>query len=106
MESYNSIFISILVVLVYFFSYILVRIKKISLVHHRRFWNILLLVSFLITGILGIILAIAIDQKINLGWYRDFLWWHVEAGIVMAIISVFHAGWHARYYLSIYKKSK
>ena len=48
----------------------------------RRLWNTILLVSFLVTGLLGLILAFSIDAKLSLSWYLPFLWFHVEFGIV------------------------
>lgn len=66
-------------------------------------WNVVLLISFLISAGLGLALTVALDQKLLLGWYRGALWWHVEMGIVMAIISIFHMVWHGRYYLNILK---
>lgn len=101
---YNSLLISFLVLVIYFSSYSLVKTKKITLINHRKFWNVILLISFLISGIFGLILAIALDNKLDLTWYRDLLWWHVEAGIVMAIISIFHTAWHLNYYLGILKR--
>ena len=66
----------------------------------------LLLVSFLISGILGLIMAFLIDYKISISWYQDFLWIHVEFGIAMATIALFHTLWHIKYYLSYLPKKK
>jgi len=101
MQNYNSILISVLVLAVYFGSVILVKFKKIELRKQRRFWNIVLLVSFLISGILGLILAFMIDQKLSISWYLPMLGLHVKMGIVMAIVAIFHAWWHLRYYFSL-----
>jgi len=104
MSSYNFLLLFFLTLLIYFLSLFLVKIKKISLITHRRIWNIILLVSFLISGILGLILAFSIDQKISIGWYVPFLWFHVEFGIIMALVSVFHTFYHLSYFKNILKK--
>ena len=104
LNSYHSLLVLGLTLGFYCFSFGLVKYKKISLLNHRKFWNYVLLVSFLISGVLGLLLAICIDQKFSISWYREVLWLHVESGIVMAIISIFHAFWHVKYYLSGIKK--
>lgn len=98
MNSYNFLLISSLVLIPYFVSLVLVKSGKLELYKQRRFWNIVLLISFLVSGILGLILAFLIDQKLSIAWYQSMLWWHVEAGIVMGIISIFHTLWHLKYY--------
>jgi len=103
MQNYNFILISALVLTAYFGSVILVKLKKIELRTQRRFWNMVLLISFLISGILGLILAFLIDQKLSIGWYLPMLRLHVRLGIVMAIVSIFHAWWHLKYYFSLGK---
>jgi len=97
-ESYNSVVISIVFLLLYFISNLLVKTKKISLIVHKKFWNSLLAISFLVSGVLGLILAFKIDSKSPIGWYTNVLWFHVEFGIVMALIAIFHLIWHFKYY--------
>jgi hypothetical protein len=98
LESYHFVLISVSVVFFYFLTLYLQRIEKISLLWHRRLWNLVLLASFIISGILGLFMTFAIDFDLPLKFYSIILWLHVEAGIVMAIISIFHALWHLRYY--------
>lgn len=104
MNSYHFLLLSILIFGCYFFSNYLVKIKKISLITNRRFWNIVLLISFLISGILGLLLAMFIDLKLSISWYQPALWFHVEFGIIMALVAIFHTFWHLPYYISILKK--
>jgi preprotein translocase subunit YajC len=101
--SYNVVEIILAVLILYSISFLLVRLKKIKLITHRRIWNSLLAIVFLISGILGIIIAIQIDTKTILPGYSRMLWFHVEAGIIMAVISVFHIVWHINYYKIIFK---
>jgi hypothetical protein len=96
----NYYFIPILLLLCifYFLTFFLSKKKKIKRIQHRKIWNIILLVTFLVSGIIGLILAILISNGIKLSFYTDLLFWHVEFGIAMAIISLFHIAWHWNYY--------
>jgi spermidine synthase len=97
-DSYHIFVLTFLSIAGYIFSVVLVRKKILALIIHRRIWNYILLISFLISGLLGLVLAFFIDYRLSVAWYREFLWLHVESGIVMAIISLFHIGWHWRYF--------
>jgi len=104
MNNYHFILIFLITFFTYFLSLFFVKLKIINLVTHRRIWNIILLISFLISGVLGLILAFSIDQKLTINWYLSFLWLHVEFGIVMALVSIFHIFWHLPYFTSLAKK--
>ena len=106
MQSYQTIPILSVIIVLYLFSILLVKTKKVSLFHQRRFWNFVLLITFLVSGILGLVLAISIDQKITFGWYLPFLKLHVKFGTAMGMVSIFHLLWHLPYYTSIFKKTK
>ncbi|MDD4938067.1 MAG: hypothetical protein PHX34_03585 [Candidatus Shapirobacteria bacterium] len=103
MSNYNFFLIFFLTFLAYFFSLYLVKTKKINLITHRQFWNIILLISFLFSGVIGLILAFSIDQKLSINWYLPFLWLHVEFGIIMALVSLFHIFYHFSYFLNVFK---
>jgi hypothetical protein len=106
MNNYLTFPISAIILISYFVSFILVKNKKISPVVQCRFWNIILLISFLISGMLGLVLAVFIDLKLSIMWYRQLLSLHVKTGTVMALVSIFHLFWHLPYYLSLIKKKK
>ena len=95
---YNSTLIIALIVILYLITWLLAKFKKIQLATHRKIWNGLLAVFFLISAVLGLLLAIGLDNKLSLSWYRGALWVHVEFGIAMAVVALFHFGWHLRYY--------
>jgi hypothetical protein len=99
----NYYFLPILLVLCifYFITYTLSKKKRIKTSHHRKIWNVILLITFLVSGIFGIILAILISYGIRLTFYSDLLFWHVEFGIAMAIISIFHISWYWKYFKRI-----
>lgn len=103
---YDFISISIFTLLAYLFTYLLYKFKKIKLITHRRIWNILLLITFLVSGLLGLFLVVQINYNFVMDWYRSFLYWHVEFGIAMGIISIFHVIWHFNYYRNCLKLKK
>jgi hypothetical protein len=105
----NYYFIPILIVLslCYAITYTFARKKRITLIQHRKIWNVLLLITFLVSGIFGLILAITISTGFRLSFYATLLFWHVEFGIAMATISIFHIAWHWNYYKKmVIKKNK
>ena len=104
----NYYFIPILIILIIFYisTYMLGHKEIIKKVQHRKIWNIILLITFLVSGIFGLILALSISSGIRLSFYADLLFWHVEFGIAMAIISMFHIVWHWKYYKNMIMKKK
>jgi len=99
--------VAILLIILYITTYILSRKNIISVVNQRKFWNVLLLLTFLGTGLSGIFLVLRINLGLNIRWPFNLLYWHVEIGLAMTLISIFHTLWHWPYYKSIIKfKSK
>jgi hypothetical protein len=84
----------------------MVKKGKISLLNQRRFWNIVLLVSFVISASLGMVMAVLLDLNIPILIYRNILSLHVKTGVVMTVVAVFHALWHLSYYLVLIRKKK
>ncbi len=83
----------------------MVRNGFLTKVVHRRFWNLILLITFLVTAVLGLLLAIQINYKLEWSWVRAMLKWHVDFGIAMTMVGVFHLLWHLSYYLNLFKYS-
>jgi hypothetical protein len=105
-RTYKFFVILFSLLILYLISSFLVKAKSITLLTHRRIWNVLLLISFLVSAIFGIMLVLAI----NFGWfipiYSFILYWHVEFGSAMAIITIFHIAWHWRYFTCMFQKRK
>jgi len=89
-KAYSFLSITIISILMYLITLILSKRKIISPLTHKRIWNILLLITFLGTGFLGILLVIRINYGIVFPLFFNMLYWHVELGIAMAVISVLH----------------
>ena len=103
---YHFVPISLILIILYCLSILLVRKKVIGTVKHRKIWNALLLISFLISAILGILLIIKINYGLVLLPLPSTLFWHVEAGIVMLVVSIFHILWYWNYFKNIFKLNK
>ena len=101
--TYDLLLIFLVLIALYAASYILSRKKIIRVATHRKIWNIILLVSFLISGLLGVLLVIRINYGIEMPLPFNVLYWHVEAGIAMFIISLFHTFWHGAYFKRLLK---
>ncbi len=95
--------IGIIALLLYLLSLILSRLSIIQTKSHRQFWNILLLITFLSTALMGLVLAVQVNYKLNIPFIKELLKWHVNFGIGMTMVAVFHLLWHLEYYLKLFK---
>ncbi|MBU4511235.1 hypothetical protein KJ830_09360 [bacterium] len=104
LPNYNFLEIFLVALLIYFGGKFLARKLEISSCKEKKFWNVFLLISFIGSAGTGMILVFIRDYD----WFGsinfNFLFWHVEFSIVMTLLGVFHALWHLKYYLSIFKK--
>ena len=105
-KPYRVVLISIIVLIAYLVTFILVKTNKMKKLTHRKIWNAILLITFLVSCLLGFILALQINYGFCMEWYRDFLKLHVEFGIAMTIIALIHIIWHYKYYTSLLSKKK
>ena len=96
---YHLISTAALLILSYLASLLLVRREIFSRTAHRRFWNTLLLIFFLSTALLGLLLAVKVNYKLNLSWLDSVMQWHVDLGIGFAFVALFHLSWHLKYYV-------
>lgn len=77
-----------------------------SLLLHRKIWNATLLISFFVTVILGLLLAIQINYKLEWGFVKTALKWHVDFAIALSFVAIFHLLWHWRFYINLFKSTK
>ncbi len=92
--------------LMYLISFILVKTNQWTKVTHRKVWNVALTVTFLVSCLLGLILAIFIHHGYRPECYITLLKLHVWFGIAMTVIAFFHALWHLNYFKTIFQKRK
>lgn len=105
-STYNFIPLIIILLAIYFATWFLAKKKKIKLLTHRRIWNNLLLITFLIAGLTGIYLVLRINYGFVINFPFNALYWHVEMGIAMSIITIFHTAWHWRYFASMFQRKE
>ncbi len=92
--------------LIYAVSFVLYKSKRMRVSTHRKIWNVLLAGTFLVTGVFGLLLAIQAQYGLPFSIPFNMLFWHVETGIVMTMISFFHLGWHFKYYARMLRTSR
>ncbi|MBP1677622.1 MAG: hypothetical protein H6Q20_2181 [Bacteroidetes bacterium] len=90
----------------YLISWLLTKFKIYKTSVHRKIWNVILLISFVVSGILGLVLVFQINYDVLGNWYGTFMWLHVDFGIVMALTSIFHILWHTKYFGTMLRKKK
>ncbi len=95
---YHLLSISLLLIFVYLMSVLGIRLRVYTRATHRRFWNLALLFFFLSTAILGLLLAVRVNFKLNLSWLEGAIQWHVDLGIGLVLVSIFHILWHFPYF--------
>lgn len=97
-KPYFLFLISGTILFFYLLTWYLSKRKFITKQLHRQIWNVLLLFTFLVSGLLGLFLVVQINYNFAIPFYRDILYWHVQFGIGMAIICIIHIIWHLNYY--------
>ncbi|MBO4580706.1 MAG: DUF4405 domain-containing protein [Bacteroidales bacterium] len=105
-KRYHFLLITLLTLGLYAFTFILMQTGLLAKAYHRRIWNALLLIAGLVSCILGFLMVIHLNYPFLGAKYLTFLTWHVEAGIAMTIIMLFHIAWHWKYFKNIFKKIK
>lgn len=103
-DTYNLLLIIIAVAATYTDTYLLTLTRALTYPMHTKIWNIILLISTLVMLILGFLLTLEIDYRLNLQMPFDMTFWHVETGIIMGVIAVFHISWHWRYFYKLFKR--
>ena len=103
---YHLILISLLTIGLYALTLILVKTNVMKLATHRKIWNVLLLISALVSCLLGFFLVIQINYDIKMDWFWTVKFLHVEFGIAMTIIALFHIIWHTNYWKSLFRNKK
>jgi len=105
-KKYDIFLIFGLSILCYLISWILSKRNVWKKSTHKKFWNTILLITFLNTGLTGLFLVIQINYLVLFDWFSKLLFWHVEFGISMAAISIVHILWHWKYFWHLIVKRK
>ena len=102
-STYNLLIIVIIKTSLYMATWILSKKKIIKQQLHRKVWNLVLLISSVASAMLGFLLILNLDHSITLPAVSGVLFWHVETGIVMGLVALFHILWHWRYFAKLIK---
>lgn len=105
-ERYAFIPLAAALIMFYALTYALAKKGRLSLVSHRKIWNIALAATFIVTALFGTLLVLRLNYGIVLPNYLGMLYWHVEFGIAMSFVAFFHLLWHLAYYKSIFRRAK
>lgn len=103
-KQYYFLPILILVILAYISTYFLIKVKKISLMQHRMFWNWIMLCAFIWAMSMGVLLLLRINYWIILNLPFTLLFWHVIFGEIFFSIALFHIFWHQKIFAATFKK--
>lgn len=102
---YNVLPIVLTLIMLYLISYLLYDSKIIKKVRYKQMWSVTLVGSMLISGITGIILVLITDYGVRLNLNFNLLFWHVETGIILAVVLFFHLHIHWKKFKRILKTS-
>lgn len=103
-RSYSLLLISLLCFGLYGFTSYLMELKVFRKFVHRRIWNVLLLLTFLGSAVLGIMLVVLINYDMRSELFLDYLYWHVQVGIAMSVIALIHIVWHWKYFRNLFSR--
>jgi spermidine synthase len=92
-------------IILYLLSYLFYRTGFYSRNLHRKLWNTILALAFILTVSAGIFLALQVTYKWDIPFIKSILKWHVEFGVAMSFTGLFHLIWHFSYYTELFKKS-
>ncbi len=88
--TYHLILIAIFLTIAYLITWQLAKKNIITIAQQRKIWNWVLLLSFLISGGLGVLLIIKENFGRIIPLPFSIMYWHAEIGIVMLVSSIFH----------------
>lgn len=103
-RKYHFIPISIVLIILYIITFTLFKLKIFTRITHIIIWNCMLLISFIVSSLLGILLIIRVNFGLPISLPFNILFWHVEFGIVMMVIGIFHIIYNWRFYKYIFMK--
>ncbi len=100
---YNVLPIILSLIMIYLITYLTYDNKNIKRRTFKQIWSLVLVGSFIFVGIGGIILSILADYNLVLPFDFNLLFWHVEAGIILATTSIFHIHIHWKAFKKVLK---
>jgi len=102
-ENYNLIPLTITTIILYLITYLLYLENHLSRSLYYGIWKYVLLVSFIATGVTGLILTIFINYGIQSSWNLTIDFWHAEFAILMAVSTLLHIHLYWRQVKRVFK---
>jgi hypothetical protein len=87
---YDFLLPSLSVLVGYLFTFALYKGKIIRKPLHVNLWNFIIGFAFLVSGLGGFLLLILMELGIILPISPQLLYWHVELGITLVVVTLFH----------------
>jgi hypothetical protein len=87
---YDFLLPSLSVLVGYLFTYALYKVRLIRKTLHVNIWNFIIGIAFLVSGVGGFLLLISMELGIILPISPQLLYWHVELGITLVVVTLFH----------------
>ncbi|MCU0653312.1 MAG: hypothetical protein MUD10_03580 [Candidatus Pacebacteria bacterium] len=101
-EEYYVWQIALALTVAYLLSLLAVKKGRLTAMVNRKIWNLLLLASFAVTALTSVFLLLRSNYGIGFDFPFNLSYWHIEAGLVMMLVSVYHALWHFPYFKSYF----
>ncbi|EKF86685.1 DUF4405 domain-containing protein [Methanobacterium formicicum] len=89
-QSYNLIPIATTTLILYLITYLLYLEDRLKRNIYYVIWKYVLMASFIVTGVTGLILTIFINYGIQSSWNLTIDFWHAEFAIIMAVSTLLH----------------
>ena len=92
--SYEFVPVSLIIIILYAISYLLYKEDVITEAMHAKIWNIAIFIIGLILAVIGLLISIFAEYGMSITVNALLVFWHVEIGIVLFIIALFHIRLH------------
>jgi len=103
-ENYYLIPLTITTIIIYLVTYLLYLESRLRRHIFYKIWNYVLIISFLVTGVTGLIMMIIINYGIISSWNLTIDFWHAEFAIIMATSTLFHLHLYWKQVKKIFKR--
>lgn len=89
-ESYNLIPLATTTLILYLVSYLLYLEDRLKRNMFYNIWKYVLIASFILTGVTGLLLVIFVNYGIQTSWNLTIDFWHAEFAVIMAVSTLLH----------------
>lgn len=91
---YEFVPISLIIIILYAISYLLYKEDVITEAMHAKIWNIAIFIMGLFLATIGLLISVFAEYGMSIAVNALLVFWHVEIGIVLFILALFHIRLH------------